>query len=137
MNIPFWDFFGSTMVTNNYVRLTPDLQSKTGALWNSVVRPHATPQTYQLTLFLFQPCQVRNWEVHIHFKVHGKGKDLFGDGLAVWYAKDRMESGPVFGNVDPFHGLAVILDTYSNHNGPHNVTILYPTLNHKLTSFSF
>jgi len=36
MTIPYWDFMGSTMVTNNYIRLTPDLQSKQGALWNSV-----------------------------------------------------------------------------------------------------
>ncbi|KAG8224247.1 hypothetical protein J437_LFUL001626 [Ladona fulva] len=102
MSIPYWDFMGSTMVTNNYVRLTPDLQSKQGSLWNT------------------QPCHVRNWELQVHFRVHGKGKDLFGDGFAIWYAKERMGSGPVFGNADYFQGLAVIIDTYSNHNGPHN-----------------
>jgi hypothetical protein len=37
MTVPYWDFMGSTMVTNNYVRLTPDSQSKQGLLWNSVV----------------------------------------------------------------------------------------------------
>ncbi|XP_032680108.1 vesicular integral-membrane protein VIP36 isoform X2 [Odontomachus brunneus] len=100
--IPYWDFMGSTMVTNNYIRLTPDLQSKQGALWNSI------------------PCHVRNWELQVQFKVHGKGKDLFGDGFVIWYAKERMKPGPVFGNEDYFQGLAVILDTYSNHNGPHN-----------------
>jgi hypothetical protein len=31
--------------------------------------------------------------------------------------------GPVFGYQDHFHGLAIIMDTYSNHNGPHNVSI--------------
>ncbi|XP_025834510.1 VIP36-like protein [Agrilus planipennis] len=97
-----WDFIGSTMVTNNYIRLTPDLQSKSGAIWNSV------------------PVSVRNWDLQVQFKVHGKGKDLFGDGFAVWYSKDRMQPGIVFGSTDLFHGLAVILDTYSNHNGPHN-----------------
>ncbi|XP_011174335.1 vesicular integral-membrane protein VIP36 [Solenopsis invicta] len=102
MTIPNWDFTGSTMVTNNYIRLTPDLQSKQGALWNSV------------------PCHIRNWELQVQFKVHGKGKDLFGDGFVIWYAKERMKSGPVFGNQDYFQGLAVILDTYSNHNGQHN-----------------
>lgn len=40
MTIPYWDFMGSTMVTNNYIRLTPDLQSKQGAIWNSVVRKY-------------------------------------------------------------------------------------------------
>ncbi|OAD56508.1 VIP36-like protein [Eufriesea mexicana] len=102
MIIPYWDFMGSTMVTSNYARLTPDSQSKQGAIWNSV------------------PCHIRNWELQVHFKVHGKGKDLFGDGFAIWYAKERMKTGPVFGNEDYFQGLAIILDTYSNHNGPHN-----------------
>ena len=30
--------------------------------------------------------------------------------------------GSVFGSKDQFHGLGVYLDTYSNHNGPHNVS---------------
>ena len=33
--------------------------------------------------------------------------------------------GPVFGYQDLFHGLAIFMDTYSNHNGPHNVRILF------------
>ncbi|KAG8262550.1 Vesicular integral-membrane protein VIP36 [Homalodisca vitripennis] len=37
MAIPYWDFLGTTMVTSNYIRLTPDSQSMQGALWNSVV----------------------------------------------------------------------------------------------------
>lgn len=60
--------------------------------------------------------------MHVSFKVHGKGKELFGDGMAIWYAKERMIDGPVFGSKDYFSGLAIILDTYSNHNGPHNVS---------------
>ncbi|KAK6633074.1 hypothetical protein RUM43_012817 [Polyplax serrata] len=98
---PYWDILGNTIVTTNYVRLTPDSQSKNGAVWNQL------------------PCNVRNWELQIHFKVHGSGKDLYGDGLAIWYARTKMVSGPVFGNMDYFQGLAIILDTYSNHNGPH------------------
>ncbi|KAK9501260.1 hypothetical protein O3M35_012003 [Rhynocoris fuscipes] len=102
MMVPFWDFHGSTFVTPNYVRITPDRQSQQGALWNSV------------------PCNVVSWEMQIQFKIHGHGKDLFGDGMAIWYAKERMKPGPVFGNQDYFHGLAVFIDTYSNHNGEHN-----------------
>lgn len=60
--------------------------------------------------------------MHVSFKVHGKEKkDLFGDGMVIWYTRDRMIGGPVFGSKDYFSGLAIILDTYSNHNGPHNV----------------
>jgi len=69
-----------------------------------------------------QPCSVRKWELQVHFKVHGKAKDLYRDGFAIWYAKDRMVPGSVFGNMDYFQRLATILDTYSNHNGPHNVS---------------
>ena len=34
--------------------------------------------------------------------------------------KDRMQLGPVFGSRDSWSGLAILADTYSNHNGPHN-----------------
>ena len=37
MDIPLWDFGGSTVVSNEYIRLTPDRQSKQGHLWNHVV----------------------------------------------------------------------------------------------------
>lgn len=38
MSLPYWDFTGSTLVTSNYIRLTADIQSRSGAIWNSVVR---------------------------------------------------------------------------------------------------
>eukprot|EP00090_Calanus_glacialis_P044652 TRINITY_DN7993_c0_g1_i4.p1 TRINITY_DN7993_c0_g1~~TRINITY_DN7993_c0_g1_i4.p1 ORF type:complete len:329 (-),score=69.60 TRINITY_DN7993_c0_g1_i4:243-1229(-) len=100
--VPNWDFQGSTMVTSNYIRLTPDQRSKQGALWNKI------------------PCTVRNWEVQISFKVTGSTKELFGDGFAFWYTKERMENGPVFGSKDLFSGLTIIGDTYSNHNAHNN-----------------
>uniref|UniRef100_A0A0K2SVF1 Vesicular integralmembrane protein VIP36like [Nasonia vitripennis] n=3 Tax=Lepeophtheirus salmonis TaxID=72036 RepID=A0A0K2SVF1_LEPSM len=90
------------MITSNHIRLTPDTQSNTGIIWNTV------------------PLMSQNWELHVTFKVTGTVKDLFGDGFAIWYTKDRMQGGPVFGSRDYFSGLAVIADTYSNHNGPHN-----------------
>jgi len=62
----------------------------------------------------------RNWEVQLSFKVTGTTRDLFGDGFAFWYVKDRMQLGPVFGSRDSWSGLAILADTYSNHNGPHN-----------------
>jgi len=102
LTVPYWDYTGSVMFTQSYVRLTPDEQSMSGAIWNQI------------------PCWNRNWEIILSFKVAGKGKDLFGDGFAFWYAKDRMVTGPVFGSKDLFSGLAIIVDTYSNHNGPHN-----------------
>ena len=29
----------------------------------------------------------------MHFKVHGQGRDLFGDGIALWYVRDRLHLG--------------------------------------------
>jgi len=98
----YWHLVGNTIVTDRYIRLTADSQSKAGGLWNSI------PVTYP------------DWETHIHFKVHGSGKELFGDGFAIWYVRDPQMIGPVFGYNDFFHGLAIFMDTYSNHNGPHN-----------------
>jgi mannose-binding lectin 2 len=78
---------------------------------------------------------MRNWELQVQFKIHGEGKDLFGDGLAIWYAKDKNQLGPVFGSKDYFMGLAIFVDTYSNHNGEHNVRFhssLYAATEHKI-----
>ena len=36
--IPYWDFTGSTLVTNKFVRLTSDTQSQAGSLWSTIVR---------------------------------------------------------------------------------------------------
>ncbi|RWS16619.1 lectin-like protein [Dinothrombium tinctorium] len=102
MTIPFWDFAGSTMVTQSFIRLTPDTQSKRGLLFNKV------------------PLRSRYWEVRIHLKIDGHGKDLYGDGMAFWYVKDPLVHGNVFGHSDYFTGLGVFLDTYANQNGAHN-----------------
>lgn len=59
--------------------------------------------------------------MQINFKITGNGKDLFGDGMVIWYTKERMQPGPVFGSKDFFEGLAIFIDTYSNHNGEHTV----------------
>ncbi|XP_074415403.1 VIP36-like protein isoform X3 [Zonotrichia albicollis] len=85
------------MVMTQFIRLTPDVQSKQGAVWNRV------------------PCYLRDWEMQVHFKIHGQGKkNLNGDGFAIWYTKDRMQPGPVFGSKDNFLGLGVFVDTYPN-----------------------
>lgn len=101
MDIPYWEFGGTSVVTSSYIRLTPDRQSKQGNLWNTV------------------PFQIHNWEVVLHFNVHGLGKNLFGDGFAMWYTKEKGEFGPVFGGRDYFTGLGIFFDTYSNYRGEH------------------
>ena len=29
----------------------------------------------------------------MQFKVHGSGKNLYGDGIAFWYTRERMQMG--------------------------------------------
>eukprot|EP00049_Salpingoeca_infusionum_P007837 m.126702 g.126702 ORF g.126702 m.126702 type:complete len:339 (+) comp13841_c0_seq1:33-1049(+) len=102
MDIPNWDFSGSTVVTDDYIRLTPDRQSRRGALWNKI--PYNPPIESKYPWF----------DVTLAFNIHGQGKKLFGDGLAFWYTQNRMQQGPVFGNQDMFVGLGIFFDTYSN-----------------------
>ncbi|CAL9683461.1 unnamed protein product [Knipowitschia caucasica] len=92
-----WELMGDAMITTEQVRLTSDMQSRQGAVWSRT------------------PCDLKDWEMQVHFKIHGQGKkNLNGDGLAVWFTKDRMQKGPVFGNKDNFTGLGVFVDTYPN-----------------------
>ncbi|XP_014749047.1 PREDICTED: VIP36-like protein isoform X2 [Sturnus vulgaris] len=101
-----WDLLGNAMVMTQFIRLTPDVQSKQGAVWNRV------------------PCYLRDWEMQVHFKIHGQGKkNLNGDGFAIWYTKDRMQPGPVFGSKDNFLGLGVFVDTYPNEEKQQEVLI--------------
>ena len=68
MNIPFFDLTGDTMVTNNFVRITPDDKSRSGGIWNKV------------------PMNQRAWEVHftyIAFKNFGRAPK-FGHFRGFW-----------------------------------------------------
>lgn len=48
------------------------------------------------SLFGLQPCHLKDWEMHLQFKVHGSGKkNLHGDGIAFWYTKDKLHAGNV------------------------------------------
>lgn len=48
----------------------------------------------QPVLLSLQPCFLKDWEMHVHFKVHGTGKkNLHGDGIALWYTRDRLVPG--------------------------------------------
>ena len=37
MDIPYWDIIGSSIVSQNQIRLTSDAQSVRGAIWNKNV----------------------------------------------------------------------------------------------------
>lgn len=87
------------MVTNNFIRITPDDKSRSGGLWNKV------------------PVFQRAWEVHFTFKVHGQSRNLAADGMALWYVKEPKHIGEVFGGKNKFTGLGIFIDTYKNGQG--------------------
>ncbi|XP_059194163.1 VIP36-like protein isoform X2 [Centropristis striata] len=103
-----WDLMGTAVVTPDHVRLTPDQQSRQGAVWSRI------------------PFFVRDWELKVHFKIHGQGKkNLNGDGMAIWLTRDRMQNGPVFGNMNQFVGLGIFVDTYPNADKSHDRAFPY------------
>ena len=89
----------------NTVRLTNDLPSQRGAIWNDF------------------PVKAKDWEVRFQFHTFGK-ENLFGDGFAFWYVKVRNVLGPAFGSKSDFSGLAIFFDTFSNHKLKHQVMFL-------------
>ncbi|XP_017486417.1 PREDICTED: VIP36-like protein [Rhagoletis zephyria] len=101
-NVPgFWDIFGNVIITPEYVRLTSDLQGRSGGIFNTI------------------PVKANHWEVHLHFKIHGSGSKFFGDGMAFWYLNEPLKPGSVFGASDYFSGFALIIDTYFNSQKNH------------------
>ncbi|TRY69762.1 hypothetical protein DNTS_030563 [Danionella cerebrum] len=71
-----WELMGDALVSSDFVRLTPDQQSRQGAIWSRI------------------PCDLTDWELQVHFRIHGQGKkNLNGDGLALWYTQERMKNG--------------------------------------------
>lgn len=61
--------------------------------WGALGGPRGRPD-FTRSFLLLQPCYLRDWEMQVHFKIHGQGKkNLNGDGFAIWYTKDRMQPG--------------------------------------------
>lgn len=108
-DVPFWSYSGATVVTDTYIRLTPDKQSSIGMVWNT------------------EPLDLPAWEVVLGFRVHSKSG--FGaDGMALWIVDDiPTKRGGLFGHPHEFHGIGVVFDSYDNDRYRDNpaVHVLY------------
>eukprot|EP00008_Paramoeba_atlantica_P014363 CAMPEP_0201491984 /NCGR_PEP_ID=MMETSP0151_2-20130828/32002_1 /ASSEMBLY_ACC=CAM_ASM_000257 /TAXON_ID=200890 /ORGANISM="Paramoeba atlantica, Strain 621/1 / CCAP 1560/9" /LENGTH=461 /DNA_ID=CAMNT_0047878623 /DNA_START=57 /DNA_END=1442 /DNA_ORIENTATION=- len=93
--LPFWTMLGDAFANEDFVRLTPDRQSKSGAIWNS------------------QRLIWKNWEIMIKFNVNGVGS-VGADGFAFWLAREVNILGNFFGYQERFTGIGVVIDTYDN-----------------------
>ncbi|KAF8161414.1 legume-like lectin family-domain-containing protein [Crassisporium funariophilum] len=116
----WWDFGADSYInTNKHIRLTRNRPSQMGWLWSRLA---LTPN---------------NFVVEVEFKVTGDSSHLFGDGLAMWFTKDRAEPGPVFGSKDEFTGLGIFLDTYANARHTYSFPRIYAVLGDGKTKYDF
>jgi len=95
--VPNWKSSGATLVSNNFVRLTPDRQSKKGALWSR------------------KPLGVNSFSAIMKFRISGQAKTFFGDGIAVWITHHSYYTeGDLHGSLEKFVGIGIIFDTFKN-----------------------
>lgn len=105
-----WRQFGTTVVNNNFIRLTPDRQSKKGAIWSR------------------KALGVPEFSSILKFRISGQGKNFFGDGIGFWITdQPYYTEGNLHGFTDKFVGIGIIFDTFKNTESLHahrDVTVL-------------
>ncbi|TRY68820.1 hypothetical protein TCAL_12897 [Tigriopus californicus] len=107
-SVPFFEYSGNAIASEESVRITPSLRSQKGQIWSKL-----------MTNFDW-------WEVELHFRVTGRGR-IGADGLAFWYTANKGVEGPVFGSSDRWNGLGIFFDSFDNdnkHNNPYIMAIV-------------
>jgi hypothetical protein len=67
--------------------LTPDRQSKRGAIWSR------------------KPLGVSTFSTTLEFRISGQGKKFFGDGMALWFSQQAYYvEGDFHGTAEKFTG---------------------------------
>ncbi|KAI8814579.1 concanavalin A-like lectin/glucanase domain-containing protein [Cladochytrium replicatum] len=107
--IPYFDVVPGTLKSEEFLRLTMSLPNHIGGIWSNQHNPH------------------KEWIAEFTINVFGRGQ-LGGAGIAFWYTKERMEAGPIFGNRDQWHGLAIMFDTGSEEENRY-IPYIYASLN--------
>jgi len=107
-SVPFFEYAGNAIASEESVRVTPSLRSQKGMIWSK-----------ELTNFDW-------WEVELTFKVTGRGR-IGADGLAFWYSAAKGVEGPVYGSNDQWIGLGVFFDSFDNDNKHNNPYIMAMT----------
>ena len=101
-SLPNFESEGNAVISDNYVRLTPDRQSKAGSV------------------FSLESSASREFEVMFEFSISGNGMNAYGDGMAFWVASfehpaHRHPDRNNFGYVKRWYGLGIIVDTFDNN----------------------
>ncbi|KAJ3195517.1 hypothetical protein HK101_011881 [Irineochytrium annulatum] len=84
--------YADAIPSEDYIRLTSSIGNMRGAVWAKSPNPH------------------KHWQVHFAVNVYGRAY-VGGDGIALWYTKERAVEGPIYGNMDKWTGLGIFLDT--------------------------
>ncbi|XP_042224956.1 protein ERGIC-53-like isoform X2 [Homarus americanus] len=103
--VPFWQYSGNAIASEESVRITPSLRSQKGQIWTR------------------SPTNFEWWEVDFVFRVTGRGR-IGADGLAVWFCDKPGVEGPVFGSMDKWNGLGIFFDSFDNDNKRNNPYIM-------------
>jgi len=106
--VPFWEHSGSTICTNDQIRITPSIRSQKGRIWSKATMSSD------------------NWEIEVTMRVNGRGR-VGADGMAIWYTETIGTEGPVFGSNDHWKGLGIFLDSFDNDAQQNNPYILIMT----------
>ena len=111
---------GSTSISANFVRLTPEQQSKKGSLWSR------------------EAIELPSFSSILKFRISGRAKDFFGDGIALWFVQQGYWiEGDLHGFQESFIGVGIIFDTFKNTENlaaHRDVTVLGTSYQHTLTS---
>jgi len=103
--VPGFRASGVALVNENFLRLTPDRQSKRGGLW-------ATTR--------LEGDRAETWSATLRFRTSGQGQRLFGDGVAFWATTSASAApGELLGFTPSFKGFGVVLDTFVNSEPGH------------------
>eukprot|EP00796_Vickermania_ingenoplastis_P004294 gene4294-3110_t len=102
----YWIIRGSTVVTDNLVRLTPDDTDQVGHMWNRY------------------PIGMPEFEIYMGVSVPKKTNGA--DGMALWVteynsAQTTLAKNQLFGHPTKFKGFGILMDTYDNdglHDNP-------------------
>lgn len=103
--VPFFEYSGNAIASEESVRITPSLRSQKGMIWAR------------------SPTNFESWEAELQFRVTGRGR-IGADGLAFWYTATKGFEGPVFGSSDKWNGLGIFFDSFDNDNKHNNPYIL-------------
>lgn len=109
--VPHWDLGGDAVVTDKFVRLTPNQGGKFGYIFNT------------------QPNDNRDWELRVAIIARNRRAPT-ADGFGVWLvsnpptdADEATTPGPLNGMHSDFRGIGFVLDTYDNDGQRDNPSV--------------